>query len=198
MLVGCTRLVSGAAELPPTGTPGPMLPAGVDVEKIMLDSPRMRAIAGAGEEMTIIPSMDAKSPVDVDPLAATVPSECRFVYAETATFGTGFTQFHKITFQYPPRGALISEGAAAYPDPDTARRAFDVLVATVSGCADSSAGAMLVGEWDAGAGSLQTRTGRCGRDYRVKSAALLEVTFCGFPQSVADLVMTNMAAGVPG
>jgi hypothetical protein len=28
--------------------------------------------------------------------------------------------------------------------------------------------------------------------------AMLEVTFCGFPQSVSDIVMTNIAANVPG
>jgi hypothetical protein len=39
--------------------------------------------------------------------------------------------------------------------------------------------------------------GGCGRDYRVLSVAMLEVTFCGFPQSVSDIVMTNIAANVP-
>ena len=46
--------------------------------------------------------------------------------------------------------------------------------------------------------SLQMRPGECGRDYRVLSVALLEVTFCAFPQSVSDIVMTNIAANVPG
>ncbi|MGH3563734.1 MAG: sensor domain-containing protein, partial [Mycobacterium sp.] len=147
MLLGCTRLVGGVAQLPPTETPGPMLPAGVDVDQIMLDQAQMRGITGAGQDLTIIPTMDGKSPVDIDPLADTVPPECRFVYAETATFGTEITQFHKTTFQDPPEGALISEGAAAYPDVGTARHAFDALVATVGDCADSSAGAMLVGDW---------------------------------------------------
>ena len=41
------------------------------------------------------------------------------------------------------------------------------------------------------------RPGGCGRDYRVMSVALLEVTFCGFPQSVSDIVMTNIAANMP-
>jgi len=27
--------------------------------------------------------------------------------------------------------------------------------------------------------------------------ALLEVTFCGFPESVSDIVMTNIVANVP-
>lgn len=51
---------------------------------------------------------------------------------------------------------------------------------------------------DRGGNSLHIRAGDCGRDYRVLSAALLEVTFCGFPESVSDIVMTNIAANVPG
>ena len=39
--------------------------------------------------------------------------------------------------------------------------------------------------------------GGCGRDYRVLSVALVEVTFCGFPQSVSDIVMTNIVANIP-
>ena len=107
-------------------------------------------------------------------------------------------EFHKTTFQDPPDGALISEGAAAYRDAATARRAFGALVATVGTCADGSAGQMFVGEWKADANSLHMRPGGCGRDYRVLSVALLEVTFCGFPQSVSDIVMTNIVANVPG
>lgn len=198
LLLGCTRVTGGLAQLPATETPGPMLPDGVDVEKIVLDSSRMRGITGADEHLTIIPSMDAKAPTDISPLAQTVPPPCRFVYVETATFGTDFSQFHKITFQYPPKGALISEAAVAYPDADAARGAFDALVRIVADCADTLAGEVLVGNWDADAQSLRTRAGRCGNDYRLKAAVLLEVTFCGFPESVSDLVLTNLAAGVPG
>jgi hypothetical protein len=198
MSLGCTRLVSGSAQLPPIETPGPMVPAAVDVDQIMPDQAQMRGITGAGEDLTIIPGMDDDFPTDIDALAATVPPQCRFVYAETATFGSGITQFHKTTFQYPPKGALISEGVAAYPDTGTARHAFDALVATVDECADSSAGEMFVGAWSADAQSLNTRAGRCGRDYRLESVALLEVTFCGFPESVSEIVITNLAAHVPG
>ncbi|HEU4362698.1 MAG TPA: sensor domain-containing protein [Mycobacterium sp.] len=198
MLTGCTRVVGGAAALPATQTPGPMLPPGVDVEQIMLDSGQMRAITGASDHLTIIPTMDVKSPVDIGALADTVPASCRFVYAETATFGTETTQFHKTTFQYPPKAALISEAAAAYRDIGAARRIFDTLVSTVSGCADTSSGAILVGGWDADEQSLHTGAGRCGSNYRLKSAVLLEVTFCGFPKSVSQIVLTNLANRVPG
>jgi hypothetical protein len=44
---------------------------------------------------------------------------------------------------------------------------------------------------------LRTRPGLCGRDYRVKSVVLVEVTFCRFPGSVPDIVMTNILANVP-
>jgi hypothetical protein len=197
MLVGCTRVLGGSAELPATETPGPMLPAGVNVGEVLLDISRMRGITGADTDLNIIPSMDATSPVDIDQLAEAAPKQCRFFFADTATFGPEFTQFHKTTFQYPPKHALISEGAAAYPDADTARRAFDSLVAVVGDCSGSSTGMMLVGEWGTDPESLYTRSGLCGRDYRIKSAVLLEVTFCGFPESVSEIVITNMAANVP-
>jgi hypothetical protein len=54
-------------------------------------------------------------------------------------------EFHKTTFQNPPVGGLISEGATAYRDPDTARRAFDDLVGLVSGCGAAPLGPMFVG-----------------------------------------------------
>jgi hypothetical protein len=177
------------------GSPYPTSP--VDVDKILLDQSRMRAITGAGDDLTIIPSMDGKYPVDLDTLAETAPSECRFIYSETRTFGPDIAEFHKTTFQDPPDSGLISEGAAAYRDAGTARRAFDSLVATVGDCATGSTGQLFVGDWSADANSLHTRPGGCGRDYRLKSVVLLEVTFCGFPESVSDIVMTNIAANVP-
>ncbi len=171
---------------------------GFTVDAILLDQSRMRAIAGAGNEMTIIPTMDGTHPVDIDQLAETAPPPCRFIYAETATFGPDIQAFHKTTFQYPPKGGVLSEGAAAYRDTGTAQHAFSALVATVGDCAASSAGELYVGEWKADAGSLHLQPGGCGRDYRLVSVALLEVTFCGFPQSVSDIVMTNIAANIPG
>jgi PknH-like extracellular domain len=191
----CTRVVDGAGVLPFGAGP---TPAGVDVDRVLLDQDRMRAITGADEHLTIIPSMDGKSPVDVDTLASTAPPQCRFVFEDTATFGPDIEEFHKTTFQYPPRGGLISEGAAAYRDGDTARHAFDALVATVRDCAGTSAGAALVSPWTADERTLQTRPGDCGRNYQVKSVVLMEVTFCGFPDSVSTIVMTNIAANVPG
>ncbi len=197
LTAACTRVVDGEA-VASFGGGGQRGVQGVNVDTILLDQSRMRAIAGAGDEMTIIPSMDATRPVDIDGLADTTPRPCRFIYAETATFGPDVEEFHKTTFQYPPKGALISEGAAAYRDAGTARKAFSALVATVGDCAASSSGDLYVGEFKADADSLHVRPGDCGRDYRVLSLALLEVTFCGFPDSVSDIVMTNIAANVPG
>jgi hypothetical protein len=195
LTAACTRLVDGAAA--PAPAVAPTGPLGVNVDAILLDQSRMRAITGADEHLTIIPTMDGKHPVDIDELAQTAPQPCRFIYAETATFGPDVADFHKTTFQYPPKGGLISEGAAAYRDGDTARRAFDTLVGTVRDCAASSDGDLYIGDWKADADSLHIRPGDCGRDYRVLSEALLEVTFCGFPQSVSDIVMTNIAANIP-
>jgi hypothetical protein len=194
-VTACTRTVAG------TGVPGfgaGSNPTGVDVEQVLLDQSRMRAIAGADEHLTIIPSMDGNAPVDIDTLAKTAPPQCRFVFADTATFGPDIEAFHKTTFQYPPRGGLISEGAAAYRNADTASQAFGALVATVRDCADSSGGPGFVGTWNADERSLQTRPGACGRNYLVKSMVLMEVTFCGFPDSVPTTVITNIAANVPG
>ncbi|BDB41378.1 MULTISPECIES: sensor domain-containing protein [Mycobacterium] len=193
LTAACTRVVDGEAALPFGAVPVGVLDAGT----VLLDQSRMRAITGSGENLTIIPSMDGSYPVDVGSLAATAPSECRFVFAETATFGPEVKAFHKTTFQDPPGGRLISEGAASYLDNAAARRAFGALVDTVGQCATSSMGWLLVENWQSDAESLQMRPGNCGRDYRVLSVVLLEVTFCGFTESVSEIVMTNMVAKVP-
>ena len=99
-------------------------------------------------------------------------------------FGPDVEEFHKTTFQNPPRGGLISEGAAAYRDPAAARRAFDALVALVDGCGETTWGPMFVGDWSAAPDSVQ-------------NVVLVEVTSCAFPDSVPDIVMTNILARVP-
>jgi hypothetical protein len=171
----------------------------VDVEQLMLEPSQMRAITGAGDDLTIIPSMDGKIPVDIDQLAKTTPPQCQWLFEETQTFGRDIEEFHKTTFQNPPGGGLISEGAAAYRDPATARRAFDGLVALIDGCDSTTLGPMFVGEWSATPDSVQMHPGSgCGRDYRVKNVVLVEVTSCAFPDSVPDIVMTNILAKVPG
>jgi hypothetical protein len=170
----------------------------VDVETLMLDQSQMRAITGADEDLTIVPSMDGKSPVDIEQLAKTAPPQCKWIFEETRTFGADVEEFHKTTFQNPPDGGLISEGAAAYRDPGTARQAFDDLVGLVDGCGSTPLGPMFVGEWTATADAVRTRPGNgCGRDYRVKNVVLVEVTACQFPDSVPDIVMTNILAKVP-
>src|SRR5246127_720365 len=166
LAAACTRVVGGAAGSGIGAQPNPCWGAG---DRILLDQSRMRAITGADEHLTIIPSMDGKSPVDVDTLAQTAPPQCRFVFEDTVTFGPDIEEFRKTTFQYPPGGGLISEGAAAYRDANTARHAFDALVATVRDCSSTSAGAAFVSPWTADDRSLETRPGDCGRNYQVKS-----------------------------
>jgi PknH-like extracellular domain len=197
LATGCTQMVNGNALRAAPGIDDDSL-SPVDVETIMLDQSQMRAVTGAGEDLTIVPSMDGKIPVDIDQLAKTAPLQCKWIFAETQTFGPDVEEFHKTTFQNPPDGGLISEGAAAYRDRDTARRAFDDLVALVDSCGSTEFGPMFVGDWTATADSVQTRPDNgCGRDYRVKSVVLVEVTFCAFPGSVPDIVMTNILAKVP-
>ena len=70
-----------------------------------------------------------------------------WIFAETQTFGPEVEEFHKTTYQNPPDGGLISQGAAAYRDRDTARRAFDGLVDLVDGCGSTAFGPMFVGDW---------------------------------------------------
>jgi hypothetical protein len=194
---GCTQTVSGNAVRSAPGIDDESL-SPLDVETIMLDQSQMRAITGAGEDLTIVPSMDGKVPVDIGPLAEDAPPQCQWYFAETRTFGPDVEEFHKTTFQNPPDAGLISEGAAAYRDPVIARRAFDSLVGSVDGCDSTTFGSMFVGEWSATADALQTRpASTCGRDYRLKSVVLVEVTFCRFSGSVPDIVMTNILAKVP-
>jgi hypothetical protein len=195
---GCAQTVDGRALRAAPGIDDESL-SPVDVETLMLDQSQMRAITGAGDDLTIIPSMDGKSLVDIDQLAKNTPPQCQWVFEETQTFGSDVEEFHKTTFQNPPDGGLISEGAAAYRDPATARRALDDLVALVDGCASTPLGGMFVGDWSSTPDSLQMRPGNgCGRDYRVKNVVLVEVTACAFPASVPDIVLTNTLAKVPG
>ncbi|WP_163797975.1 sensor domain-containing protein [Mycolicibacterium sediminis] len=195
--VACTQSISGSAVRSAPGIDDDSR-SPVDVDTVLLAQARMRAITGGGDDLTVIPSMDGKQPVDIDVLADTAPPPCRWYYVETETFGPDVEEFHKTTYQHPPKGALISQGAAGYRDAETARRAFDGLTGRVDLCGATPSGSAFVGDWTASADSLQTRTGGCGRDYRVKSAVMVEVTFCGYPSTVPDIVLSNMVANVPG
>jgi PknH-like extracellular domain len=198
LLTGCTRDIAGSPALPYTETPGPVRVLAADADQLMLDRRTMRALTGA-DTLSEIPSMDGKYPVDIDLLARGVPTPCQFIFAETQTFGTSFADFHKTTYQRPPGAGIISQAAAVYPDPPTAGAAFESLVDRANACAESSAGPMFVGYVASGADSLQTRPARtCGRDYQLKSAVLVEVTFCEFPESVPGIVLANILDRIPG
>lgn len=196
LAAGCTQSVTGTAVRAVPGIDDDSL-SPVDVETVVLDQSQMRAITGAGDDLSIIPSMDGKIPVDIDPLAEDAPPQCQWLFSDTQTFGPEIEEFHKTTFQNPPDGGLISEAVAAYRNPQVARSAFDSLVGLVDGCSSTGLGSMLVGEWTLDGDAVTTRPGACGRDYRVKSVVLVEVTFCRFPSSVPDIVMTNILANVP-
>ncbi|KUI22554.1 sensor domain-containing protein [Mycobacterium sp. GA-2829] len=197
LTAGCVTVVGGTAV---RSVPGPDddSRSPVDVDTVLLGTAQMQAITGAGEDLTIIPTMDGKIPVDIAPLMEEMPAPCRWLFAETQIFGDEVEEFHKTTFQNPPEGGLISQGAAGYRDAPTARRAFDGVVALVDDCGTSDYGPAYIGEWSASADAVSARPGDCGRDYRLKSAVLVEVTFCRFTESVPDIVMTNILANVPG
>jgi hypothetical protein len=195
LVVACTHTVAGTAERSAPGIDDDSR-SPVDVDAVLLEQSQMRAITGGGDDLTVIPSMDGKSPVDITILADRVPPQCGWIFAETQTFGPEVEEFHKTTYQNPPRGALISQGAAGYRDAATARHAFDGVLGLVDACGASTSG--YVGDWTATDDSVRTRTGsECGRDYRLKSVVLVEVTFCAYPASVPDLVMTNIVAKIP-
>ena len=194
--VACTHTVSGSATRSAPGIDDDSR-SPVDVDAVLLDQSQMRAITGAGDDLTIIPTMDGKSPVDITIFAGRVPPQCSWIFAETQTFGPELEEFHETTYQNPPRGALISQGAAGYRDVATARRALDGIVGLVGACGSSTSG--YVGDWTTTGDSVRTRTSsECGRDYRVKSVVLVAVTFCSYPSSVPDIVMTNILARIPG
>ncbi|MBJ7336266.1 sensor domain-containing protein [Mycolicibacterium sp.] len=196
LTVACTSTVTGSAVRSPPGIDD-RSQSPIDVDGVLLEQSQMRAITGAGDDLTIIPSMDGKYPVDIDAFAKRVPPPCAWTFAETQTFGPDLEEFHKTTYQNPPKGSLISQGAAAYRDVATARRAFDGLVDLVDRCAASTSG--YVGDWTRTDDSVRTRTSsECGRDYRVKSVVLVEVTFCAYPPSVPEIVMTNILGRIPG
>jgi hypothetical protein len=196
LTVACTSTVAGSAVRPaPSVDEHSRSP--VDVDGVLLQQSQMRAITGAGDDLTVIPSMDGKFPVDIDLFARRVPPQCAWIFAETQTFGPAIEDFHKTTYQNPPQGALISQGAAAYLDVATARRAFDELAGRVKDCGTSTSG--YVGDWSSTGDAISTRTSsECGRDYRLKSVVLVEVTFCAYPPSVPGIVMTNILDRIPG
>lgn len=89
LIAACTRVVGGTASATFGGDRQGML----DVATILLDQSRMQAITGSGDDLTIIPTMDTTYPVDVDDFAQPIPRECRFIYAETAVFGSEIKRF---------------------------------------------------------------------------------------------------------
>ena len=196
LVTACSSTVTGSAVRAAPGIDDDSR-SPVDVDTVLLEQSRMRAITGGGDDLTVIPTMDGKRPVDIDQLTGSVDPPCRWYFRETDTFGPDLEEFHKTTYQDPPEGALISQAAAGYRDAATARRAFDGVVEQVNRCLESSSGGLL-GESTNSSDAVQTRAGDCGRDYRVKSVVLVEVTFCRYPGSVPEIVMSNLLAQIPG
>src|SRR3954468_9033565 len=197
LAAGCAQTIPGTATRAAPGIDEESH-SPIDVESVMRDEGQMRAITGAGDNLTIVPSMDGKIPVDVSDLMNGTPHECQWYFAETQTFGPEVEEFHKTTFQNPPDGGLISEGAAAYRDPETARHAFADLIGRVYDCGSTGLGSTFIGEWTADADTLRMRsTGTCGRDYRIKNVVLAEISFCSFPESIPGIIMTNIMDKVP-
>ena len=102
-VAACTQTVSGTAlRTAPTIDEDSRSP--VDVDTVLLDRAELQAITGAGENLTAIPGMQSKTPVDIDLMLDSVPQQCQWVFAETQVFGPDIEEFTKSTYQSPRRG----------------------------------------------------------------------------------------------
>jgi PknH-like extracellular domain len=188
------HVVGGIASMPPTE--GPYL-GGMDVDELLLTTPELRDLTGAGLDLNAVPGMDSIKTVDEDLLVDSAPPECQFVFRESTIFGPDVKQFHKTSFQTPPKSELLSEGAAAYVDADTARRAFDNVAELVKDCGESSSGYAYVYDWSVDPQTVSANSiSDCGRVYRLEATVLIEVTYCGYSHVIPDLVAARIAARV--
>jgi hypothetical protein len=170
---------------------------GMDVNQLLLTTPELRDLTGAGLDLNGVPGMDSIQMVDNELVVDSAPPECRFVFLESQTFGPDVKQFHKTSFQTPPKSALISEAAAAYVDADTAHRAFDNVTELVKTCGDSASGYAYVYEYTADPAAVHAQSiGDCGRIYRLAVTVLVEVTYCGYSHVVPDLVASRISSRV--
>ena len=190
---GCTHVVDGVASFPPAGRP---YLNGISVDDLLLTTEELRDLTGAGLDLSDVPGMDSTQPVDNDFLLDTAPRECQFVYRESETF-RGVVQFHKTSFQTPPKSELLSEAAAAYIDPDAAGGAFTHVSDLITGCGESTSGSRYVATWTANGDVVRARdSGDCGRIYRLAKTVLVEVTYCGYTHVIPDLVASRIASRV--
>jgi hypothetical protein len=191
---GCMHVVGGIASMPPTE--GPYL-NGMDVDELLLTTTELRDLTGAGLDLNSVPGMDSIKTVDEDLLVGSAPPECQFVFRESLIFGPDVKQFHKTSFQTPPKSELLSEAAAAYVDTDTARRAFDNVTDLVKGCGESTSGYAYVYDWSADPQIVHAQSiGDCGRTYQLEGTVMIEVTYCGYTHVIPDLVAARIAARV--
>ena len=102
-----------------------------------------------------VPSTDGKIPVDFSDLMTERRSNAMGL-RRTQIFGSELEEFHKSIFQNPPDGGLISEAAAGYRDPDTARRLRRSCRARLRLRCDKTR-PTSIGEWTADVDSLRTR-----------------------------------------
>jgi hypothetical protein len=189
------HVVGGTALMPPTASP---YLDGMDVDELLLTTTEMRDLTGAGSDLNGVPGMDSTQTVDDELLIDSAPPECQFVFRESTIFGPDVKQFHKTSFQTPPKRALLSEAAAAYVDPDTALRAFDNITDLVKACGATGSGYAYVYNWTADPQTVRAESlGDCGRIYRLQATVLIEVTYCGYSSHVIpDIVATRIAARV--
>jgi hypothetical protein len=191
LAAGCTQRVDGAALPVSSETPGGV----IKVDGVLLGPAQMRAVTDS-LALTVSPGMNGKAPIDDHEPARAVPPVCQFAFADSATFGPDTEDFRKTSYRIDADSERISEAAAAYDDATAARRAFARLRNDVIGCADTFYGRFLVGDWTADSASVRMRLASCGRDYRLKSSVVVEVTFCDFPDTITEAVLSNILSRI--
>jgi hypothetical protein len=141
LAAGCAHTIPGTATRAAPGIDDESH-SPIDVESVMLDQGQMRAITGAGDNLTIVPSMDGKIPVDASDLMNGTPHECQWYFAETQTFGPEVEEFHKTTHIATPRprdtrSPIWSDRymTAAQPNSDRRSSASGPPTPTRYGCA---------------------------------------------------------------
>lgn len=106
---------------------------------VLLQQSQLRAITGAGEDLSAIPGADGKYPVDVGAFARSALPECAWVLVETHTLGPEVEDVRETTSWNPPRGAPTSQSAAAHRDVATTTDVFDAPAGNVRACGSSVA-----------------------------------------------------------
>ena len=192
---GCAHVVGGIAAMPPTE--GPYL-HGMDVDDLLLTTPEMRDLTGAGLDLNGIPGMDSKYTVDDELLVEAAPPECQFVFLESMVFGPDvqavpqdqLSDTAEVRAAVRGRGRLRRRPHRA-PRVRQRRRSRE-------GVRGHPVGLLVRVRLDRRRSDIAGRGPRRLRAHlpASRTTVLIEVTYCGYSHVVPDLVATRIAARV--